>query len=167
MEIKDYHITLRALEPEDLELVYRIENDSQLWSSSGSSQHLSRYTVRQYLEQQKSDIYQDGELRLVIETDGKAVGLVDLTSFCPHHLRAEVGIVVLSEFHRQRIASKALRQLTDYATHRLHLRSLYAYVATSNAPAQALFHSLGYQSIGTLQKWIEGAHSAILYQLLL
>lgn len=158
---------MRALEPEDLELVYRIENDSELWPSSGSSQHLSRYTVRQYLEQQTSDIYRDGELRLVIETDGKAVGLVDLTSFCPHHLRAEVGIVVLSEYHRHGIASEALRQLTDYATRRLHLCCLYAYVATSNTPAQALFRSLGYQPVGTLQKWIEGRHSATIFQLLL
>jgi len=167
LKIEECHIALRALEPEDLELVYRIENDARLWSSSAQGQHLSRYTVRQYLEQQKADIYQDGELRLVVEANGQPVGLADLTDFSPHHLRAEVGIVVLSEFHRRGIASEALRQLADYATRRLHLRSLHAYVATSNLPAQALFQSLGYQRIGVLQGWIEGRQAATLFQRML
>lgn len=167
MKIEDNHILLRALEPEDLELVYRIENDAQLWPSSGCSQYLSHYTVRQYLEQQKSDIYQDGELRLVIETNGQPAGIVDLTDFSPHHLRAEVGIVILSEFQHQGIASQALRLMADYASHRLHLRSLYAYVAISNNAAQALFQSIGYKKVGTLQNWIEGKQSATLFQLLL
>lgn len=167
METDSWHIALRALEPEDLELVYRIENDERLWSSSGDSQHVSHYTVRQYLVQQKSDIYQDGELRLVIVADGQPVGLVDLTDFSAHHLRAEVGIVVLSAYHRQGVATAALRQLADYANNRLHLRSLHAYVSTLNAPAQALFNSLGYQSAGILQRWIEGRQSATLYELLL
>ena len=167
MKNKDYHIALRALEPEDLELIYQIENDTQLWSSSSGCQSLSRYTVRQYLAEQKSDIYQDGQLRLVIEADGQSVGIVDLTDFCPHNLHAEVGIVVLRPFQRKGIATWALCQLADYAAQRLHLRSLYAHVSTTNAPAQALFLSSGYTRVGTLDRWIEGRQAATLFQLLL
>ncbi len=162
-----YSVNLRALEPEDLELVYRIENDERLWPSSACSQPLARFIVRQYLQEQHADIYQDGQLRLVIEADAQPVGLADLTDFSPHHLRAEVGIVVLPEYHRQGIASAALLQLASYARDRLHLVSLYAYVAQNNEAARALFHRMGYHEACTLPKWIEGNQSATLYQYLL
>jgi diamine N-acetyltransferase len=158
-------VKLRALEPEDLELVYQIENDPELWSWGGDSQPYSRFTLRQYLQQQQSDIYQDGQLRLVITLDDVPVGIADLTSFSPHHLRAEVGIVILPSLHRQGIASCALQQLAKFAQQHLHLHCLYAYVATSNLPAQALFHSLGYTEVGSIPLWIEGRETAILFHL--
>lgn len=160
-------ITLRALEPEDLDLVHGIENDAALWQWGSTSQPLSRYTVHQYLATQHADIYLDGQLRLVIEAEGKSVGIVDLSSFCPHHLRAEVGIVVLSECQRRGLATQALRQLAEYASQHLHLRSIYAYVADENAAGQALFRASGYTPLAQLPRWIEGRHTATLFQLLL
>jgi len=160
-------LILRALEPEDLDLVYQIENEVELWSWGAGCQPLSRYTIRQYLAEQHADIYQDGQLRLVIEVEGKAIGIVDLTSFCPHHLRAEVGIVLLRKYHRQGWGKEALSQLADYVRQHLHLRSLYAYVAEQNAAAQGLFPAAGYHAAGTLERWIEGEHNATLFQLLL
>ena len=160
-------ISLRALEPEDLDLVYRIENAPTLWQWGANSVPVSRYTVRQYLENQHADIFQDEQLRLVVEVDKQAVGLVDLTAFSPLHLRAEVGIVMLPEVQRKGYAKEALRQLHAYAANQLHLRSLYAYVAELNLPAQNLFLSFGYQSLAQLPLWIEGSQTATLFQILL
>ena len=159
------NIALRALEPEDLELVHTIENDSSLWAWGALSQPISHYTVRQYLAQQHSDIYQDGQLRLVITCDGKPVGIIDLTDFSPPHLRAEVGIVLLPSFHRKGIATEALHQIALYATEHLHLATLYAYVAENNTAAQALFRRAGYTTAANLPNWIEGRHSATLFLL--
>jgi RimJ/RimL family protein N-acetyltransferase len=78
-----------------------------------------------------------------------------------------VGIVLLHDYHHQGIGTKALQLLSAYATERLHLRSLYAYVALDNAPAQALFRQLGYSEVGCLQGWIEGNQTATLFQLML
>lgn len=160
-------IELRALEPEDLELIYEIENDPCLRPWSAGSTPCSRYAVRRYLETQQGDIYLDGQLRLIVMLDGHPVGIADLTGFEPHHLRAEVGIVILSAYHRKGIAKTVLCQMARYATHTLHLRSLYAYVAQDNAAAQALFRAQGYTAVGTLRRWIEGETDAMLFQLLL
>ena len=157
-------IKLRALEPEDLELVYQIENDPTLWLWSGDSQPFSRYALRCYIETQESDIYRDNQLRQVIEVDGQAAGIVDLTDFNPHHLRAEVGIVVLPEYRRKGVASQALRLLIEYGQMHLHLATLYATVSEQNTPAQALFLHAGYKEVGRLLRWIEGQETAILYQ---
>ena len=162
-----YTVQLRALEPEDLDIVYRIENDTRLWQWGADSQPYSRFTLRRYIESQVADIYRDGQLRLVATADGQAVALVDLTDFCPHHRRAEVGIVVLPEHQRKGIATAALQQLEAYARTRLNLACLYAYVGEANQPAEALFRSLGYTAVGRLPRWIEGKETAILFQRLL
>ncbi len=160
-------INLRALEPEDLDLVYRIENDTTLWLWGANSVPVSHFAVRQYLENQHSDIFQDEQLRLVIEASGCGIGLLDLSAFSPLHLRAEVGIVLLTEHQRQGYAAAALRQLHAYAANHLHLRSLYAYVGENTLPAHHLIRPVGYQHLASLPRWIEGKHTATLFQILL
>ena len=50
------NIRLRAPEPEDLELLYKMENDTTLWSVGNSTQPYSRYTLRNYIEQTRNDL---------------------------------------------------------------------------------------------------------------
>ena len=38
-------VHLRAIEPEDLDLLYRIENDQTLWHLGTTNVHYSRYTL--------------------------------------------------------------------------------------------------------------------------
>ena len=163
----DKGLQLRALEPEDLELVFAIENNRDLWRWGANNVPVSRYTVRQYLSSQQNDIYLDGQLRQVMTIEGQPVGIVDLCNFEPRHQRAEGGIVVLPEFHRCGIATEALRQLCVYASSCLHLRSLYAYVAADNEPALRLFLSAGYTETARLKRWLEGDSTAVLFQLML
>ncbi len=160
-------LKLRALEPEDLQLIYEIENDESLWPWSSTGQPLSRYSVRQYLASQHADIYQDGELRLVVDCNGQSCGATDLTNFDPRHLRAEVSIVMLPSWRRQGLGREALQCLSDYARRHLRLRSLYAYVSVDNLPAQALFRAAGYEPMAQLPCWIEGRQTATLFQTIL
>lgn len=148
-------IHLRALEPEDLDLLYTIENDRTLWDVGTATAPYSRYILHDYLAQSTGDIYTDKQVRLVIETDThEAVGLVDLFNFNPQHLRAEVGIVVLQSFRQKGLAKEALMQLADYACHNLHLHQLYAIVSGVNRSALELFLSAGYQTRATLDDWL-------------
>ena len=63
------NIRLRALEPEDLEWLYSVENDEELWQWGSSNVPYSRYTLKTYIAESRHDIYADGQLRLVIETE--------------------------------------------------------------------------------------------------
>lgn len=153
--LKGNRIILRAIEPEDLDLMYLIENDTQLWACGNSTVPYSRFALRQFIEQTQNDIHRDGQLRLVIQCmDGTAVGFVDLQNFEPLHGRAEVGIVLVAEAQGQGIAHEALTLLADYAKSCLHLQLLYAYVAKENQHAVHLFQHAGYVSRGILPAWI-------------
>ena len=56
------NIRLRALEPEDLEWLYSVENDEELWQWGSSNVPYSRYTLKTYIAESRHDIYADGQL---------------------------------------------------------------------------------------------------------
>lgn len=163
MLLRSSRILLRAVEPEDLDLMYLIENDTQLWTSGVSTVPYSRYALRQFILNSSNDIHQDKQLRLVIETtEGVAVGFVDLQDYDALHLRAEVGIVLVLEAQGKGYAQEALCLLSDYARLHLQIRILYAFVSVDNPSAISLFQKSGYQRSGQLPLWIRN-HDAIVF----
>lgn len=167
--LKSNKIKLRAVEPEDLDLMYLIENDTELWPCGQTSVPFSHYALKQFIEESTNDFFRDRQLRLVIETtDGISVGFVDLQRYDPLHHRAEVGIVVVPEQQRQGIATEALRLLAQYVSNHLGIHQLYALVPESNTASVALFQKCGYKKTATLQDWLNtpaGWQSVIVFQL--
>lgn len=161
-------LRLRAVEPEDLDLMYLIENDTQLWPLGQSSVPFSHYALKQYIAESCNDFFHDRQLRLVIETpDGVSVGFVDLQHYDPLHHRAEVGIVVVPEKQGQGIATEALRLLAQYVSVHLGIHQLYALVPEDNEKSIALFGKCGYKKTATLLDWLcrpEGWQSVIVFQ---
>ena len=125
------NIRLRALEPEDLEWLYSVENDEELWQWGSSNVPYSRYTLKTYIAESRHDIYADGQLRLVIETEDEhlVLGCVDLMDFSPRHLRAEIGILLFPEYRGRGVATKVLGMLVSYAREHLYMHQLYAIVS--------------------------------------
>ena len=153
-------VRLRALEPEDLELLYAIENEMTLWQHAATTVPYSRYVLRQYIAEAKYDLFQDGEVRLVAEANGTPLALCDLTHFDPQHQRAEVGIVVLPQSLHQGHGQRALKALEEYA-HRLMLHQLYAIVADDNNPAIRLFRQRGFVPSTPLKDWIKRSNQYV------
>ena len=85
-------IALRALEPTDLDTLYRWENDSRLWYASDTVAPYSRAALWQYLENYTADIYAQRQLRLMIvrSDDDTPLGTIDYLNFDPLNNRAEL-----------------------------------------------------------------------------
>ena len=124
-------VFLRALEPEDLELLYTIENDTTVWSVSSERSHYSKFALKQYLASQPANIFQQGELRLVIceSLTNKSVGLIDLTNFSPIDRRAEISICLLSTYRGRGYAKDAIVNIEKYAAEGLHGKEIVNRVA--------------------------------------
>ena len=106
--------TLRAIEPEDLDLLYRIENDARLWNVGTSNVPYSRYVLHDYVAHVTNDIYTDRQVRMMIDNaEGQTVGIVDLVNFDPANRRAELGLVILNDCRRRGYATATLLQLAD------------------------------------------------------
>ncbi|MGI6242924.1 MAG: GNAT family N-acetyltransferase [Prevotella sp.] len=157
---KTPQITLRAIEPEDLDSLYLIENDQDLWDVGITNVPYSRFALHEYLVNASGDIYVDRQVRLVIcDEEGQTVGLVDLTNFNPRHNRAEVGIVIQKAYRDQGYGAAAIRQLIVYARRILHLRQMYALVSVKNEKCVKIFEEVGFQRNAELVDWLyDGEH---------
>ncbi|HOZ74842.1 MAG TPA: GNAT family protein [Flavobacterium sp.] len=150
------NIYLRALEPEDLEFVYAVENDETVWHVSNTQTPYSRFLIKQYLENAQQDIYEARQLRLAICKHGafSAMGLVDLFEYDPRNRRAGVGILIKDAADRsQGFGAEALELLIKYAFSHLSLHQLFANIATDNEASLALFANFGFEQIGIKKQW--------------
>lgn len=146
-------VKLRALEPSDLEDLYRWENDDRVWFSSSNTRPLSRQTLQLYIDS-INDIFTDKQTRLIIDLKGVSVGCVDLFDFDPMHQRAAVGIMVDEKFEGQGLASSALSELKKYAFTQLGLHQLYCNVAHNNKRSISLFRAAYFTHTGTKKSWL-------------
>ncbi|WP_288983809.1 GNAT family protein [uncultured Flavobacterium sp.] len=151
-------IYLRALEPEDLEFVYAIENNESVWEVSNTQTPYSRFLIRQYLENAHQDIYEAKQLRMAIcpKNSFEAIGLIDLFDFDPKNNRAGVGILISNESNRNKgVGSEVLALIINYAFEQLQLHQLYANIGSDNEISLQLFTKFGFQKIGTKKDWIK------------
>jgi len=150
------YINLRALEPEDLEFLFQIENNELFWEVSHTQAPFSKFLLKQYLENSHLDIYEAKQLRLVIEekSTNKSVGMIDLFDFNPQHKRAGIGILIHPDFQQKGFASEALQLLINYCFTHLHLHQLYANITNDNTNSLHLFEKQNFKQIGIKKDWI-------------
>lgn len=152
--LKDELISLRSPEPEDLELMYAMENDTTLWSVGNATLPYSRYTLRQYLEKSCQNLFAERQARFVIElAGGETAGMIDLADFDPLNSRAEVCIGLLGRHRGKGIATRALALLCDYALKKLHINQLFAFIPEWNEESLRLFEKNGFKKSALLKEW--------------
>ena len=69
------------MEPEDLDLLYQIENDKNLWGVGATNVPYSRYVLHDYVANSSGDIYTDKQVRLMVDCQQQTIGIVDLINF--------------------------------------------------------------------------------------
>jgi diamine N-acetyltransferase len=156
MTLQGQNIYLRALEPEDLEFIYEVENNENIWEVSNTQTPYSKFLIRQYLENAHQDIYEAKQLRLTIcKIDTfEAIGLIDLFEFDPKNKRAGVGIIIQNEVDRDKgFGKEALRLMIDYAFKQLQIHQLFANIASENSASLKLFTKFGFEKIGIKKDW--------------
>ena len=154
--LKGKNIFLRALEPEDLEFIYAIENDENIWEISNTITPYSRFLIRQYLENAQQDIYEAKQLRLAIckKDNQNPIGLIDLFDFDPKNSRAGVGIIIQNDDNRKNgFGKEALELVINFSFSQLQLHQLYANIQTENEASIKLFSTFGFQKIGVKRDW--------------
>ena len=149
-------ITLRAIEPEDIELLYSWENDPEIWEVSHTLVPYSKYILALYIKNSDKDIYETKQLRLMIDTnEGKTVGAIDLFDFEPHHSRVGVGLLIHNKEDRSKgYASEALDLLISFCFKKLNIHQMFANIESRNKISLGLFEKHGFRICGTKKEWL-------------
>lgn len=158
MILENEHIVLRALEPEDIQVLYEVENDRSLWEVSHTLAPFSADVLMRYINQQaQEDIYEAKQLRLAIALKfqpKEVVGFIDLFDFDPFHKRVGVGLVLREQYRGRGWAKEALQSVIAYVFEYLGLHQMYANIGVDNEASLALFSSLGFVESGVKKDWL-------------
>lgn len=155
MHLSDNTITLRPVEPSDLDFLYLLENSEGAERSGFNTAPVSRQMLWDYIESYNADIFAAKELRLVISeaAGGRAVGTVDISDFDARSGRGFAGIII-DEAHRRRgYGTRALNMLCRYAADTLSMHRLAAMIAADNYASHALFSRCGFSRCGSMPEW--------------
>lgn len=170
---KVFDIRLRAVEPSDIELIYRWENDPSLWRISNTYTPYSKHVLEKFIENAHLDIYQTRQMRFMVDLytgnsgKGRAVGTIDMFDFDPYHSRAGVGILIGDKSDRRKgYASAALEKFIEYGFGMLHLHQIFCNILTSNKESLKLFQSQGFRTCGIKKDWIRMPGSYVEEQML-
>jgi len=154
--LKGKNVFLRAVEPEDADILYDWENDFSLWKVSNTLAPFSKHVIKKYLETAHLDIYQTKQLRLMIQENGEngnVIGMIDLFDFEPYHSYAGVGIVIHKDYRNKGFAAEALNILIKYTFEYLNLHQLYCNIAVDNSISIKLFENAGFEKKCTKKDW--------------
>ncbi|MEN8224929.1 MAG: GNAT family protein [Bacteroidota bacterium] len=157
--MRSKNLQLRALEPSDVDLLFKWENDTSVWHLSSTLTPFSRFTLEQYVMNAGEDIYANKQLRLMIDIiddhHPRTIGCIDLFDFDPSHMRAGIGIMIIDSERKKGYASEALDLMIDYAFNRLNLHQLYSNVLQINTASLELFKRKHFELIGVKKDWIK------------
>lgn len=154
--LSDQKVRLRALEPEDVEHMFRWENDYSLWSEGCTMIPFSKYELGQYIVNAK-DIFSDKQYRFMIEDclSQTPIGTLDLFDFDPHNQRVELGIFVEESYREKGYATDSIELIKKYVFDFLGLQQLYVHVCEENQISLSLFEKCGFKRIGRLERWVK------------
>ena len=148
LTLKGKYLYLRALEPEDLDFLYELENTELFWEVSNTTSPFSKFVLRHYIENSHRDIFEAKQLRLVIvkNNNNQPIGCIDLFDYEPKHKRVGVGIVISKLQERQNgHALEVLQIIISYAFSHLDVHQLYANISADNEKSIALFEKADYK----------------------
>jgi len=152
-------VHLRALEHEDVDLLYRWENSPEIWAVSNTLVPYSKHVLTKYIESSHHDLFESRQLRLIIEAKPafNPIGAIDLFDYEPYHTRAGIGILIAEKSERKKgYAGAALDVLNDYCFQYLKMHQLYCNIAVDNHNSLKLFKSKGFIIAGIKKDWIRG-----------
>lgn len=153
MFIKNDIVSLRVAEPNDADLIYRWENDMDVWRDSETRVPYSMRQIEQFLLN-NNDLVSEKQLRLIIQdSKGDAVGCIDIYDYDTFNSRAGIGILVDKAHRGKGYARKAIELLLQYCFKILMLNQIYVLTLSTNKESARLFESIGFEKCGQRKQW--------------
>ncbi len=160
-------LTYRALEPEDETLVHTLESDPLSYIMSQLA--LKKPQAKRDTKQSFREISENCLLGVVVcvieanggDEDGKAIGVLNLTSLAPSHMlhrHTEMGLGLLPAYQGKGYGSEAIRWTLDWAFDMAGMHRVMIKAFEYNYGARKLYERLGFKHEGIAREmfWHNG-----------
>ena len=146
---------LRALEPDDLDILYDTENDKSLWKYSNTSSPFSKHSLKKFIENSHLDIIEHKQVRLVLsDKNNLPFGFIDVFKYDMINKRAGVGIIIFEKYRSRGLGSISLDLIENYVKKYIPIHQLYANISSENIESIKLFEKHNYLKVGNKKDWI-------------
>jgi RimJ/RimL family protein N-acetyltransferase len=148
-------IRLRAIERDDLDMLFRWWNDPELWVLIGSRKRISgRDELESWYEGElEKTSPQEGRTFAIDDESGEVVGTAWYGPYEAGDRQSTVGLYIGPEAKRgQGLGTEALRTLLRYLFDELGLHKARLFVQDENDAAIALYRKLGFAEEGRLRE---------------
>jgi diamine N-acetyltransferase len=154
LKLNGEYIYLRALEPNDLEALYKWENNPAIWKVSNTFAPFSKFVLEQYLVNAHEDIFTTKQIRLMVcLANNEPIGTIELFDLDVHHSRVGIGIMIDKNAENKGYASMALGLLCDYCFESLLVNQIYCNISANNEKSLHLFKKMGFTEVGLKKQW--------------
>jgi diamine N-acetyltransferase len=174
MFIQGKYITLRALEPTDVKLLYQWENDPAIWKLSQTVKPYSEFTLQMFVECSSAELNTIRQVRMMIDVldplnaqKRETIGIIDVFEYDPFHQRAGIGIIIHADYRGKGHAKEVLELAKNYLFDTLLLHQIYCNILEENLSSLALFQKSGFEIVGLQKDWLrtkEGFKNVYLLQ---
>lgn len=147
-------VNLRIPEPTDIDALYLWYNDPRQWRQSLSQPMVSRHHISEFVQNGTHSLLTEGQLCMVIEVDGEAIGTVDICDYNAVAATAFVSIYIATEHRQHGYGRQALESAVAVARDAFGIRSLAALIVTDNKASQRIFAACGFVESGILRSWL-------------
>jgi len=149
------HLIFRALEPEDLDFLFELENNPEVWRVSETIAPISRDTLRKFIASSYLDITQTHQARFIIVSleNNSAIGNIDLFDYDSINRRIGIGILISKKYRGNHYSKDALELVMDYCFNVLFVHQIYCNIQKKNTVSLNLFQQLGFKIIGLKKEW--------------
>ena len=143
-------LSLRPLERSDLRFVHELNNDAKIMRYWFEEPYETFTELSQLYDRH---VHDQRERRFICEnTEGDAIGLVELMELNHIHRRGEFQIIIAPDRQGCGYASQATQLAVEYAFMMLNLYKLYLVVDVNNAKAIHVYEKIGFQHEGVLRE---------------
>ena len=146
-------IELRALQTEDVWLMYKWYNDARVMDDMASPQELFAPSIEEVRRSLERSVGSSRERYFIVQfAGGRALGFVSLTSIDVRNASAELTAVIgETEEWGKGVGREATMRVVKYAFDVLNLHRIHLRVAEHNPRAIACFEASGFVREGTLR----------------
>ena len=149
-------VSLRSLEPEDVDRCYLWVNDPTIRPLLGGIFPMSHWAERKWLEEISATKRTGNPTDLVfgIVANEVLVGMTGLHAISLVHKHAVSGMIIgEAQYRGHGIGPVAKRLLIQFAFNELDIQVLVAYVMATNPRSIRMQEKCGYTHVGTIPQW--------------
>lgn len=149
-------VYLRAIEPEDLDRVYKWHNDFTLYQSLGGTyRFVSHKTVENWIQQKTTFSNNEINLAICIRQTNEHIGNIYLKDIDLQNRHGFLHILIGSPEHRTKgYGTQAVLKLMDHAFNAIGLERIVLHLLADNAAAYKLYQKCGFLQEGIMKRHV-------------